>query len=747
MPLDGAENALRSWFHRLVNAREDPATLAEARAWISKRLENTDTRLAPDFPPTYRPQSGNGKTFADLKESLNKSFDKLRTNANELIPFVVSLSNHERNQPIQNVLKNSDLLAFHAPLALLEGAWLQASAIAANSPRPETAALFAAYLALLGKDEAASPAYAYRGWLANLGVSLSPVAAWRFAHTPSIGTPALRFACIQLALGLHAAQFFPEAVGFTLAYAQSASPWRLPAFAEPRRAEILDAVAGHALAALQSDPANGDEWTRARQGYALYQVCETDYLAEMAKHAARTQSLARQVADLFRRKKHFALGYHVGIQLGQRPLEDWFADAEFDAAGFLAAFAASPYAAGASGERLFQRLAAFGGPMFGVFEREEQALIDAWLEEAEAAQTDSVSQTESVFCTSHLKECLDKSFDNIGANDNKLIPFVLSLSKHERNQPNHSFLKQTPFNPRTLFHGLINQDPQALTPARLLVEITLARAHRTIRDKGPLSRQFFEYSPETFAQRIDQIHAAEVARHTPFKPPAKLSREEYLWGIRQFAPAILVDGGWLQYQGEAINQDSRIHRLLFRIYAEELGEGNSDWNHPKIYLDLLESLAINPPATESLEFASDPSLLNSAFDLPCYLLGISQFPKTYFAETLGLNLAIELSGLGAGYLRLAAELRHWQIDPLIVTLHQSIDNLGGGHAAMACEAIELYLDEITALGGDSAKQAAWRRIWSGYRSLDAATRRFKWALGIAFCWRFLPGRLLARMPI
>ena len=35
------------------------------------------------------------------KEVLNKSFDRLRTNGKCLIPFVVSLSNHERNQLVQ----------------------------------------------------------------------------------------------------------------------------------------------------------------------------------------------------------------------------------------------------------------------------------------------------------------------------------------------------------------------------------------------------------------------------------------------------------------------------------------------------------------------------------------------------------------------------------------------------------------------------------------------------------------------
>jgi putative transposase len=32
-----------------------------------------------------------------IREALNKSFDRLRTNGKWLIPFVVSLSNHERN--------------------------------------------------------------------------------------------------------------------------------------------------------------------------------------------------------------------------------------------------------------------------------------------------------------------------------------------------------------------------------------------------------------------------------------------------------------------------------------------------------------------------------------------------------------------------------------------------------------------------------------------------------------------------
>ena len=64
-----------------------------------------------------------GWVEGDIKETLNKSFDRLRTNGKGLIPFVVNpsatlrralsipfvviLSNHERNQLIQGFLNNT----------------------------------------------------------------------------------------------------------------------------------------------------------------------------------------------------------------------------------------------------------------------------------------------------------------------------------------------------------------------------------------------------------------------------------------------------------------------------------------------------------------------------------------------------------------------------------------------------------------------------------------------------------------
>jgi hypothetical protein len=45
------------------------------------------------------------RTKLPLKETLIKSFDELRTSGKLLISFMVSLSNHERNQLNQSFLK------------------------------------------------------------------------------------------------------------------------------------------------------------------------------------------------------------------------------------------------------------------------------------------------------------------------------------------------------------------------------------------------------------------------------------------------------------------------------------------------------------------------------------------------------------------------------------------------------------------------------------------------------------------
>jgi O-antigen/teichoic acid export membrane protein len=60
-----------------------------------------------------------GYILASILSNTVWSFDKLRTNGKLLIPFVVSLSNHERNQLVQRSFKN-DVWAYALPLIPME---------------------------------------------------------------------------------------------------------------------------------------------------------------------------------------------------------------------------------------------------------------------------------------------------------------------------------------------------------------------------------------------------------------------------------------------------------------------------------------------------------------------------------------------------------------------------------------------------------------------------------------------------
>ncbi|MGZ8163812.1 MAG: hypothetical protein ACXWTT_13190, partial [Methylobacter sp.] len=127
-------------------------------------------------------------------------------------------------------------------------------------------------------------------------------------------------------------------------------------------------------------------------------------------------------------------------------------------------------------------------------------------------------------------------------------------------------------------------------------------------------------------------------------------------------------------------------------------------------------------------FIDYPGFIASSFDIPVYLLAISKFPVAFLPELLGLNMAIELSGLGRVYMQLVDELKFWGIDPAIVSIHISIDNVASGHTALAKKAIQLYLDEVSASHGEQEMQRHWQRVYTGYCSLQTAGRNFKWAL-------------------
>lgn len=205
--------------------------------------------------------------------------------------------------------------------------------------------------------------------------------------------------------------------------------------------------------------------------------------------------------------------------------------------------------------------------------------------------------------------------------------------------------------------------------------------------------------------------------------PAQMpSREEIIESTLQLAPLTLIDGAWLQGFTDLGLASSHVGYTLFQTYWDELGNGIEALNHPKIYRDGLRDMDFELAPTGSREFAEDPRLDEDSFRLPVYWLCLGKLPMTFMPEVLGMNLAMELSGVGGSYRSARRFLRHYGFSTAFVDLHNTIDNVSTGHSAWAADAIDAYMRALT-----SAEQVAaqWQRVRVGYESL--APMSGKWA--------------------
>lgn len=293
--------------------------------------------------------------------------------------------------------------------------------------------------------------------------------------------------------------------------------------------------------------------------------------------------------------------------------------------------------------------------------------------------------------------------------------------------------KPSPSGLRELFHQLIHSENPAESPKesdRLIK--TILRRTRWLRRLGLLPKAF-HYDPETLDQFLEQTHQEALKPKPRRLKNRALSRKDWIWILTQLSPSVLIDGAWLSGVPNAISLMQPWHLKLLRIHEDELGRGDPQKNHPLVYRRLLESLDVDVAEVSDLGFALNPDIDTVAFQFAAYMASIGLHFHAFEPECLGLNLAIEISGLGTGYQKVIRDLRGHGIDPLIAELHLSIDNLDSGHARIARDAIVLYLESVVQREGEEAQQAAWQRIHLGYLSYRVALT----GMGLLFLWRWL----------
>jgi hypothetical protein len=274
---------------------------------------------------------------------------------------------------------------------------------------------------------------------------------------------------------------------------------------------------------------------------------------------------------------------------------------------------------------------------------------------------------------------------------------------------------------RDYFYYILNIDayPDFLPQAKRLAEEFLQNATNLINSTDPNALddmyRYFDYTPEALGQRLDEIYAfyQRDAETNPLDDPSNIfkSRDDMIERVRQYAPLNQMDGAWIRNIAHPGPID-RVTANLFNVWMDEMGDGDPQQNHCNVYKQLLDKVGIQLPPVYTKEYVNNPDILDSAYTVPMYELAISQFTPTYFAEILGMTLQLEWEVLA---LKPTITLFHnFGLDPHFYELHVGIDNAASGHGAKARQAVEWYLDEALARGGDAEVQREWRRIWTGY---------------------------------
>ncbi|MCI0734607.1 MAG: iron-containing redox enzyme family protein [Methylococcaceae bacterium] len=622
------------------------------------------------------------------------------------------------------------LIRQFAPAALLGQCWLQRYPQAVNGHTDLAAALFRVYRAGLDLEGRNFDIASYRVFMWQLGIDLPPIDSHAFCEHDQLSEAAFRHALVRLCLARCTRDFPGELIGFTAADAFGLSgifdenlirqfkrfdipdhyiASRIRAGSRATGA-VREAVSGYLRDHCDSESGK----RRIEAGIRLYVEADRMFWAEFLQDRSATQSPADRVLALFRNKARYGKGFHRAVSIGGIGIDAWFETAFADGTAFLNALARSEWFDGTDPDRslFFTRVTAPGGAMAGVFTPHELGILRDWLETRRTEGRDFVVS--------------EVSSQSPGATARSLV--LRETVPAARPRPT---LREMYFR---LVH--VSEFPEVLGAARDYVEKCLRVTKLALRLIPVSEWKTFRFSHAAFQSRIDSIYRRQVDAYRPLNGKPGLDRDAWIFVIKQFSPTVLVDGCWLQSIHDPGMQNCPVSESLWKIYADEIGNGESRSNHPVIYRRLLESLAIDLPAIDDPRFAHHPDFIAGAFDIPVYLLAVSQFPCSFLPELIGINLAIELSGLGAGYLGLAESLEYWEIDSTIVKVHQSADNMASGHSAIARSVVSRYLDHILSLNGERAMQSHWQRIWLGFVSIRIVPLRFIAHLA----WRYLTRR-------
>lgn len=398
------------------------------------------------------------------------------------------------------------------------------------------------------------------------------------------------------------------------------------------------------------------------------------------------------MAMLVQERAREAQVYHQEFKLENKPLSQWFREAQHDPLPLVDALSRSRLVRPSDPDRslLVGRLLTSDGPMFRIFRDSDVAVIRRWI--ASLADTESSAAATS---------------------DTIAFPKAL-LTRPRRVTSGDQSVGVRPKSLREAYYQLQGRalPPQSRIFARHYCDFWLVHARASV-DKTDRSLPQ-HWLPGALREWLLDAHDTHGIEFRAQRDGALPTREEVIDQTVQLAPLTLIDGAWLQGFTEVALASTRVGFPLFETYWDELGNGQWEINHPKIYRDVLAAMGVTLPRTGTIEFATDKRLREESFRLPVYWLSLGKFPNTFRPEILGMNLAMELSGVGGTYRIAQRFLQHYGFPTRFVDLHNTIDNVSNGHSAWAVDAIDAH---IQATSDVIPIEATWGRIRCGYESL------------------------------
>ncbi|MFO2466051.1 iron-containing redox enzyme family protein [Pseudomonas sp. 15FMM2] len=527
-----------------------------------------------------------------------------------------------------------------------------------------------------------------------------------FSQHPDIQDAAFELPVFLLGLAWFPATRFAETLGVNLALCsyldqlnalddEAGSPLLGQASSEQYRPLALAAIDYHLA---QVDPKSHAQIATGHAcALGLIHTNESRLASELMDEA-RFSNSADMVALIEKLGPH-GCGYHKRGQLAEQPIDHWLDPQTFNAHATIQALADSRYVKAGQPEKsaLMNIISNPKGRMFGVFSTADIQVVDTWIAtlntaksipQATHAATDLQAQRPAVPCDTAFAQAWQRALAKYsGYPLHKLYPLFLHIDKA----------------------------PDALPMARHFAERWLARHRQAVQSEG---LPFSPYSHQQLDLWLAAQHKRQVESYRPLTGAAQETREEIIAEAIKLAPLTLIDGAWLRNIVTPASATSPIGALLYRTLLDELGQGDTTLHHGNIYHDLLASMGVELGDFTAQSFAAGAHFDSECLQVPVFWLAISLFPKSFQPETLGLNLAMELSGVGGEYRRSADVLRHYGFSSMFTDLHNTIDNVVSGHTAWAIEAIKQHLDDVAQSGGHSELSRHWQRVWVGYHALS-----------------------------